>query len=125
METRWSVRASPAKASRISAKSCEVSGIPGIMLPQASILPGRRFSQLPRLPQALFHRGSLLGDQPVAVLQTVAGDGNRIAEYHRDGPGPEQREPFRQDVPCACDAVRDAIEAARQRRHRRALLERQ
>src|SRR5436305_3698045 len=125
METRLSDRASPAKASRTNAESCEVSGIPAFMLPQGSGTAGRGLQELPRPFHTLFHRLSRVRDQPIAIFELMGRDGEGRAESHRDGTGAEERKPFRpQDVPCASDADRHAIEPARQSRHRRAFLER-
>src|SRR5438067_9264224 len=125
METRLSARASPAKASRTNAESCEVSGIPAFMLPQGSGTAGRGLQELPRPFHTLFHRRSLLRDQAIAIFELMARDGDGLAEYHRDGTGAEERKPFRpQDVLCASDADRHAIQPARQSRHRRSYLKR-
>src|SRR5205823_2954059 len=75
---------------------------------------------------APFHGRSLLADQPIALVQLMACDRDRIAEYHRDGTGAEEGEPlWLQHFARARDSDRHAIETARQRRHRRPLLERQ
>src|SRR5438874_13654466 len=91
---RFIARARPAKASRTSAESCEVSGIPGCMLPHRSRAAELGSSQLPRCSHTMFDRGSLLGDQAIALVDRMAGNRDRVAEYHRDGTRPEERKAF-------------------------------